>query len=95
MIIHTVAFQWKSGATPDIQQEALEQLTALKAEIPEVQEAYVGPNTAPHAGGYVLAATMIFASQAALNAYLAHPAHQALVGWLGAWVDLVEIDIAA
>lgn len=93
MIIHTVGFQWKPEATPAHQRQALEALRGFQGRIPGLLEVHAGANFSGHGKGYALAATMKFDSRDALQAYAAHPVHQALVAWLLPLVDLVEFDI--
>jgi hypothetical protein len=38
---------------------------------------------------------MEFADQAALEAYVVHPAHKALLEWLVPLIDAVELDVEA
>jgi hypothetical protein len=37
---------------------------------------------------------MEFTDQASLDAYVVHPAHQALLQWLVPLIDAVELDLA-
>jgi len=55
----------------------------------------VGANLSPRSKGYTYCGVMEFADQAALEAYVVHPAHQALLQWLVPLIDAVELDVEA
>ncbi len=92
MIIHTFAFHWKPEANEAQKRQAMEEIGALKAQIPEVLEAHVGLNFSSHGRGYALAGMMKFADRQRLQAYADHAAHQRLLAWLLPLVELIEID---
>ena len=45
--------------------------------------------------GFVIGGVMNFADQASLEAYNAHPVHQALLKWLLPLIDAIEMDFPA
>ncbi len=92
MVIHTFAFRWKPGVTPEKKQQAIAAIRALQGRIPGLVETWVGENLSPRSQGYELGGVMKFDDRAALEAYGAHPVHQDLLSWLMPLIDPLEVD---
>ena len=92
MVIHTFAFRWKPGVTPEQKQHAISGIRALQGQIPGLVETWVGKNISPRAQGYELGGVMKFESRAALEAYGGNPVHQELLAWLMPLIDPIEVD---
>jgi len=73
----------------------LREIGDLKNHIPLVLESCVGKNLSPRGQGFVIGGVMKFADRASLEAYNAHPAHQALLKWLLPLIEAIEVDFAA
>ena len=95
MIIHIFAFRLKPGVTEEQQQRMLREIGDLKKQIPLVLESYIGKNISPRGQGFLIGGVMKFADQTALEAYNAHPVHQALLKWLLPLIDAIEVDFPA
>ena len=95
MFIHMFAFRLKSGITEAQQDRMLREIGELKKQIPLVVESHVGKNVSPRGQGFVIGGVMKFADQASLDAYNAHPVHQALLKWLLPLIDAIEVDFPA
>jgi len=94
-VFHVFAFQWKP-ATSDAQKErAAKEIAAFQGLIPGLLQTHVGPNLSPRGKGYTFGGVMQFKDKAALEAYVQHPAHQALLGWLVPLIDAIELDLRA
>ena len=94
-VFHVFAFQWKPDATEAQKQNARKDIAAFQGQIPGLLETHVGPNTSPRGKGYTFGGIMRFKDQAALDAYVQHPAHQALLKWLVPLIDAIELDLDA
>jgi Stress responsive A/B Barrel Domain len=92
MYIHMFAFRFKAGVTEERKEEIVAAIRALKREIPEVLEAWVGRNESPRGQGYELGGVMKFADAAACERYGAHPVHQKLLAWLMPLIEPIEVD---
>lgn len=92
MVIHTFAFRWKSGVTPDQKQKVIVEIRKLQGQIPGLLETWIGENFSPRSQGYALGGVMKFESRAALEAYTPHPVHQELLVWLMPLIEAVEVD---
>jgi Stress responsive A/B Barrel Domain len=92
MFIHMFAFRLKPGVTEAQQERMLREIGGLKNHIPLVLEAHVGKNVSPRGQGFVIGGVMKFADEASLDAYNAHPVHQALLKWLVPLIDAIEVD---
>ena len=95
MFIHMFAFRLKPGITEAQQDRMLREIGELKKQIPRVVESYVGKNVSARGQGFVIGGVMKFADQASLDAYNAHPVHQALLKWLLPLIDAIEVDFPA
>jgi hypothetical protein len=92
MVIHTFAFRWKPGVTPDRKQHVMVAIRKLQGQIPGLLETWVGQNISPRSQGYELGGVMKFNDRAALEAYGSHPVHQELLSWLLPLIEPVEVD---
>jgi stress responsive alpha/beta barrel protein len=63
--------------------------------IPGLLQTHVGPNISPRGKGYTFGGIMQFKDKASLDAYIQHPAHQALLAWLIPLIDAIELDLHA
>lgn len=95
MIIHMFAFRLKPGVTEAQHERMIREIGDLKKQIPLVLESYVGKNISPRGQRFVIGGVMKFADQASLEAYNAHPVHQALLKWLLPLIDPIEVDFPA
>jgi hypothetical protein len=94
-VFHVFAFQWKPGTTDDQKTRAAKDIAAFQGVIPGLVEVHVGPNVSPRGKGYTFGGVMRFKDQETLDAYVQHPAHQALLKWLLPLVDAIELDVRA
>jgi hypothetical protein len=92
---HVFLFQWKQGTTEAQQQRATKDILAFKGVIPGLLHANVGPNLSLKGKGFTFGGVMQFTNRAAFDAYVKHPAHQALLVWLVPLIDPLELDIVA
>lgn len=96
MIRHIVA--WKLAA-PDVSERAAQArkiadgLGALKGRVPSIIDITVGPDVVG-GGNWDVALVADFADTAGLDAYLTHPDHVAVVGYVRSVVaDRVAVDL--
>lgn len=94
-VFHVFAFQWKPSASDAQKEKAAKDIAAFQGEIPGLLQTHVGPNISPRGKGYTFGGIMQFKDQAALDAYVQHPAHQALLAWLVPLIDAIELDLRA
>jgi antibiotic biosynthesis monooxygenase (ABM) superfamily enzyme len=94
-VFHVFAFQWKPEATDAQKEKAASDIRAFQGTIPGLLETHVGPNISPRGKGYTFGGIMRFTDQAALDAYVRHPSHQALLVWLVPLIDAIELDLRA
>jgi len=94
-VFHIFGFRWKPEATEELQQRTTRDLRAFQGVIPGLLQTHVGANLSPRNQGYTYCGVMEFIDQAALEAYVVHPAHQALLQWLVPLIDAVELDVEA
>ena len=79
MIEHIVLFKLKASASPGQKAAMLEALLSLKDRIPGLVQTSAGVNFSDRADGYTHGFVARFKDRAALEAYLPHPAHLAVV----------------
>ncbi len=94
-VFHVFAFQWKPGTSESQKDKAAKEIAAFQGQIPGLLQTYVGPNISPRAKGYTFGGIMQFKDKASLDAYVQHPAHQALLAWLVPLIDAIELDLRA
>ena len=94
MYIHMFAFRFKAGVNDTRKKHVVSEIGKLQAQIPEVQETWVGLNDSPRGNGYELGGVMKFADKAAMDTYGVHPAHQELLKWLMPLIEPIEVDFA-
>ena len=92
MIIHTFAFRWKPGVTPEQKERVIREIRALQGQIPGLSETLVGHNISPRSQGYELGGVMKFADRTSFESYSDHPVHQRLLSWLMPLIDPLEVD---
>ena len=92
-IFHVFAFQWKEGTSEDQKDRARKEISAFQGIIPGLLQTHVGPNISPRGKGYTFGGIMQFKDKASLEAYVRHPAHQALLAWLMPLIDAIELDL--
>ena len=94
-VFHIFAFQWKPGTTDAQIEKATRDIKSFQGVIPGLLQTHVGPNISPRGKGYTFGGLMQFKDQAALDAYVQHPSHQALLKWLVPLIDAIELDLRA
>lgn len=94
-IFHVFAFQWKPATTEAQKDRASKEIAAFQGLIPGLLQTHVGPNISPRGKGYSFGGIMQFKDKASLDAYVQHPAHQALLAWLVPLIDAIELDLRA
>jgi hypothetical protein len=94
-VFHVFAFQWKAEATDELKARARKDIAAFQGRIPGLLETHVGANISPRGKGYTFGGIMRFKDKAALDAYVQHPMHQALLKWLVPLIDAIELDLYA
>lgn len=92
MFIHVFAFRWKPGVIDAQKQRAATEIRRLKEQIAEILEVHVGTNTSVRGQDYAFGGVMKFQSRSDFETYADHPAHQALLSWLGLLIDPLELD---
>jgi hypothetical protein len=94
MIRHIVLFRRKPGVTEDpaLERALAERMTALGAQIPVIRHWRVAANelVRPISWQYVLESEV--ESAEALDAYLFHPRHQALIADLKPYFEWAAVD---
>jgi hypothetical protein len=95
MYVHMFAFRLKPGVSEEQKDRMLREINALKKQIPGLLETHVGRNDSSRGQGFEIGGVMKFPDQDAMEAYNAHPAHQALLKWLVPLIDAIEVDFAA
>ena len=94
-VFHVFAFQWKPGTSEAQKERAAKEIAAFQGVIPGLLQTHVGANLSPRGKGYTFGGVMQFKDKAALEAYVQHPAHQALLAWLVPLIDAIELDLRA
>lgn len=94
-VFHAFAIRWKDGTTDAQKDRAAKEIAAFQGVIPGLLQTHVGPNISPRGKGYTFGGIMQFKDRASLDAYVQHPAHQALLKWLIPLIDAIELDLRA
>lgn len=86
---HVVLFKFRDDATPDAVDAVVADFGKLPAEIPGIDAYEWGTNASPEGlnNGFTHCFTLTFASDAARDGYLVHPAHQRFVNTLGSCLE--------
>jgi hypothetical protein len=92
-VFHIFAFHWKADVSESQKSRAAKEIAAFQGKIPGLLETHVGPNISPRGKGYTFGGIMHFKDQTFLDAYVQHPAHQALLAWLVPLIDAIELDL--
>ncbi len=85
---HVVMFGFNEGVSAGDLAEVARRFGALRDQIPGILAFEWGENVSPEglSDGLSHCFFMTFESEAARDAYLPHPTHQAFVAWIGAFV---------
>jgi hypothetical protein len=94
-VFHVFTFQWKQGTSEAEKDRAKKEIAAFQGLIPGLLQTHVGPNLSPRGKGYTFGGIMQFKDKESLDAYVQHPAHQALLAWLKPLIDAIELDLRA
>jgi antibiotic biosynthesis monooxygenase (ABM) superfamily enzyme len=94
-VFHVFAFRWKPDTAEAQKDKAAKEIAAFQGQIPGLLQTHVGPNISPRGKGYTFGGIMQFKDKASLDAYVQHPAHQALLAWLVPLIDAIELDLRA
>jgi len=94
-VFNVFAFQWKQGTSEAQKERAKKEVAACQGLIPGLLQTHVGPNISPRGKGYTFGGIMQFKDKASFDAYVHHPAHQALLAWLIPLIDAIELDLRA
>lgn len=98
MIRHLVLLKFSAEATPERRADLAAAFAALPTQIPQVRSLEWGLNASPEQldKGFTHCFTLTFDNEAARDAYLPHPAHQAFVSALKPWLaDVLVVDYVA
>ena len=76
---HIVLFKPRAAATEEEKQQMRQALLSLGAKIPGILSLSCGFNFSERAAGYEVGFVVRFRDRAALEAYLPHPEHRAVV----------------
>lgn len=79
MIEHLVLFKLKKDASSDQTETLLRHLLDLRSRIPGIVQASAGTNFSARSQGYTHGFVVRFTDRQALDLYLTHPAHVAVV----------------
>ena len=79
MLKHIVVFEFMSDAPADTAANVMQALRALPAAIPEIVSLDAGENVVKSERNFDLGLIVEFKNRAALDTYIAHPAHVAAV----------------
>jgi hypothetical protein len=92
-VLHVVLLQPRPGIAGAAVTDLWEAMHGLSTAIDGVEHVACGPNTSPEplAQGYTLGFVVRFANAAARDAYLPHPAHQAVVPLVQAVAERVLV----
>ncbi|MCB1496943.1 MAG: Dabb family protein [Bauldia sp.] len=85
---HVVLFGFKDATSDEEIDEIVRRFAALPEEIPGIEAFECGVNNSPEGidRGHSHCFILTFASEAARDAYLPHPAHEAFVAFASEWI---------
>jgi hypothetical protein len=94
MIEHIVLFKWKLDASAEAVTAVIENLKALKNQIPGIVDLSCGKNFSERGKGFEHALVVRFEDREALESYGPHPLHQEVVQNLVKPIldDIIAID---
>lgn len=94
MVEHIVLVKLSDDVTDDQVDELISRTLALKDVIPGLVDIQQGRNFAGRSQGYEIGMTARFEDRPALEAYLPHPSHQAILAYLEeiGLEDLIVVD---
>ncbi|KAI0075904.1 hypothetical protein K474DRAFT_1663665 [Panus rudis PR-1116 ss-1] len=94
-IQHIVLSKFKPSTTPADQKKVFQTATEYLSAIPQVKKFVVGPPLSPaHARGYNFGMAVTFEDAAALQGYIQHEKHVALVKAIGPYTqDMLAYQI--
>lgn len=76
LVEHVVCFKLKADATPEQEEQLIQNLRGLRESVPNIVDLSVGRNFTPERGqGYNVGLVVRFRNRADLEAYLPHPNH--------------------
>jgi hypothetical protein len=75
MHVHIALFRWKDSARPQEIETALAMIESLQKKVPGIVEIICRKNESKYSEGYTHAVMVRGESQAAIDAYRAHPDH--------------------
>ena len=81
MLTHIVCWKYKSGTTAGQREDHIAKLRALVGVIPEIESFEVGSDILHLDRSFDTGLTSAFADRDALDAYTAHPEHQAVAAF--------------
>jgi len=86
---HVVLFGFKAGTSPADIEEIARRFGALASGIPGIESFEWGENNSPEgkAAGHTHCFVLSFVSEAARDAYLPHPKHEAFVAFASPWIE--------
>lgn len=76
MIIHIALFKWEPEVAPATIEKLVNDIRALKKQIPQIIDIYAGENFSKWAKEYTHAVVVVCRSRTDLDAYRVHPAHK-------------------
>jgi hypothetical protein len=79
VIEHVVLFRWKADAAPEAISAVIEGLRGLKGQVPGVVDLSCGENFSDRAQGFQCGLVVRLEDKTALDTYMAHPLHRAVV----------------
>ncbi|HSX35904.1 MAG TPA: Dabb family protein [Patescibacteria group bacterium] len=77
MNVHIALYKWKDGVTAGEIRQAMLEIEALASKIPGIVEISTAENASKYSEGYTHVILVRGESQAAIDAYRAHPDHSA------------------
>lgn len=75
MNMHIALYKWKADISPADIQQALQNVEALATKVPDIVEIITAENKSKYSEGYTHVILVRGTSQAAIDAYRAHPDH--------------------
>lgn len=92
MVEHLVLFRWTAEAPAEAIAQVMDELRALRGQIPGVRDLTCGENFSPRSQGFTHALVVRLEDRAALEAYGPHPAHQRVVQ---EFINPIRADVLA